>query len=59
MIAVLFAVLTVAFACACVRLADAWESRDRARRRRQALHSFYERETNERKEAGHGRSTIH
>lgn len=43
MIAMLFVAVVVGVAVGLVFLADVWESRERARRRHEALRSFYER----------------
>jgi hypothetical protein len=43
MIAMLFAIVVVSVAVGLVYLADVWEARERARRRHEALRSFYER----------------
>jgi hypothetical protein len=45
MIAILFAVIVVSVAVGLVYLADVWERRERARRRHEALQSFYGRES--------------
>ena len=44
MIAMLFVIVVVSVAVGLVYLADVWESRERARRRHEALQSFYGRE---------------
>ena len=43
MIAMLFVIVVVSVAVGLVYLADVWERRERARRRHEALRSFYER----------------
>jgi hypothetical protein len=45
MIVILFAIVVVSVAVGLVYLADVWEKRERARRRHEALRSFYERES--------------
>jgi hypothetical protein len=45
MIAILFAIVVVSVAVGLVYLADVWERRERARRRHEALQSFYGRES--------------
>ena len=45
MIALLFVAVVVIVAVGLVFLADAWEVRRRARRRHEALKSFYERQS--------------
>ena len=44
MIVILFVIIVVGVAVGLVYLADVWESRERARRRHEALQSFYGRE---------------